>query len=484
MKYLLRIGIVAFCSVFFLPACKTERTKEQPNIVLIMTDDQGWGQTGYYNHPVLKTPNLDEMAENGLRFDRFYAGAPVCSPTRASVLTGRACFRSGVPSHGFALRQQEKVLPEALQQAGYNTGHFGKWHLNGIRGAGVPVFGNDSHSPGEFGFDYWLTVTNFFDINPVMSRNGEFEEFEGTSSDVIVKEALKFIKNSTQKEQPFFAVIWDGSPHSPFMALDEDIKGFENLDNKSKHHYGELVAFDRSVGTLRKGLRDLEIEKNTMVWFCSDNGGLPGIVPETVGGLRGNKGDIWEGGIRVPGIIEWEGQINPKITDYPASTMDIFPTILDLLGLSESYMLEPVDGASLRPLLQNKKLETRKKSIPFKFQKYGALIDNQFKLVATNVARGEFELYNLKSDKAESTDISNDKPEKFEQLKEEFIKWNETVVNSIEGKDYPEKKVLDENPERHFWIDDPRYDKFLEKYGDRPEYSGWKKRKENQQKTK
>ncbi|MDX1285437.1 MAG: sulfatase-like hydrolase/transferase, partial [Draconibacterium sp.] len=452
-RFLLAIIMCLVLTFLFTNVVASEKSKQKPNIVLIMTDDQGWGQTGYYNHPILKTPNLDKMAENGLRFDRFYAGAPVCSPTRASVLTGRACVRSGVPSHGHALRKQEKVLPQALKQAGYVTGHFGKWHLNGIRGPGVPVFKDDSHSPGEFGFDTWLTVTNFFDVNPIMSRNGEFEEFKGTSSDIIVAEALNFIEKSVKKDQPFFAVIWDGSPHSPFVAEDEDLKGFEKLDKKSKHHYGELVAFDRSIGTLRKGLRELKIAENTIVWFCSDNGGLPGIEPETVGGLRGNKGNIWEGGIRVPGIIEWEGHIIPDITNYPASTMDIFPTILDILNMKEDHLLEPVDGASIKPLIQNKKQKARKKPIPFMYQKFGALIDNQFKLVATDLGKGTFELYNLEKDKTESKDISGDIPKKFEQLKSEFNRWYESVNKSIEGMDYPEKKVKDENPERHFWID-------------------------------
>jgi arylsulfatase A-like enzyme len=455
---------------------KADAQTQRPNIVLIMTDDQGWGQAGYYNHMVLKTPNLDEMAENGLRFDRFYAGAPVCSPTRASVLTGRAPVRSGVPGHGFALRKQEKVLPVALKEAGYTTGHFGKWHLNGLRGPGVPVLKKDSHSPGGFGFDTWLTVTNFFDMNPIMSRNGDFEEFEGTSSDIIVSEALKFIEKLIKKEQPFFAVIWDGSPHAPFVAREENMKDFEHLDNKSKNHYGELVAFDRSVGTLRSRLRELNIEKNTIVWFCSDNGGLPGIEPETVGGLRGNKSDIWEGGIRVPGIIEWEGHIEPGITDFPASTMDIFPTLLDVLNMSDDYMLQPADGASIKPLIQNKKVKVREQPIPFKFQKYGALIDNEFKLVATDVNQGIFELYNLEKDKTESKDISKERPEKFEELKKEFMQWHESVQKSIDGMDYPEKKVKDENPERHFWMDDVRYQGFLQKYGDRPEYRGVKKK--------
>ena len=158
----------------------------RPHIVLLMADDQGWGQTGYYNHPVLKTPNLDAMAAAGLRFDRFYAGAPVCSPTRASVLTGRTNDRTGAESHGYALRRQEITIAKMLHDAGYVTGHFGKWHLNAMRGPGVPILKTDDHHPGEFGFDRWISVTNFFDRDPIMSRRGEFEQFQGDSSEIVV----------------------------------------------------------------------------------------------------------------------------------------------------------------------------------------------------------------------------------------------------------------------------------------------------------
>jgi arylsulfatase A-like enzyme len=468
--------LVSMLPLLSINSCGQKNQSIPPNIILIMTDDQGWGQTGYYNHPVLKTPNLDKMAENGLRFDRFYAGAPVCSPTRASVLTGRASVRTGVPSHGYALRKQEKVLPQALKEMGYATGHFGKWHLNGLRGPGVPVLKEDSHSPGDFGFDTWLTVSNFFDIDPVMSRNGKIEEFEGTSSDIIVDEALKFIEQSVGRQHPFLAVIWDGSPHSPFVAKEEDTKGFEGLDVKSKNHYGELVAFDRSLGNLRAGLRKAGIANNTLIWYCSDNGGLPEITPETVGGLRGNKGSLWEGGIRVPCIIEWEGHIKPGITSFPASTMDIFPTILDILDMPGDYMLQPVDGISIKPVIQNKNNGIRTTPIPFLYQEKGALIDNDFKLFSPDPDKGLFMLFDLANDKSESTDVSKKHPGKFEQLKSEFIKWHESAEKSIAGLDYPEGKVNSDEPEPQFWIDDVRYKSFIVKYGNRPEYSGVIKR--------
>jgi len=444
---------------------------KRPNIVLIMTDDQGWGQTGYYNHPVLKTPNIDKMAANGLRFDRFYAGAPVCSPTRASVLTGRANNRTGVPSHGHALRLQEKTLPAALKAAGYSTGHFGKWHLNGIRGPGVPVIGDDTHSPGAFGFDQWLTVTNFFDMNPIMSRKGKFEEFKGDSSAIIVDEALKFMSSAKKTGKPFLAVMWDGSPHSPWVASEADRKPFGELNMRSQHHYGELKAFDRAVGVLRKGLRDLDAADNTLVWYCSDNGGLSGFTPDTVGGLRGYKGSVWEGGLRVPGVIEWPAVIKPRITSHPACTMDIFPTVADILSLGDSALLKPVDGISLAPLFKQN-IARRTKPIPFRFIGKGALVDNDYKLVSTNFKKGEFELYNLKTDPKESKDISADQPAIFKRMKDAFIKWSATVDASVAGKDYPEGKVNPGEPESHFWTADDRYKPYFDQWRKRPEYAG------------
>ncbi len=451
-------------------SCFLSAEDPRPNFVLVMADDQGWGQTGYYGHPVLKTPHLDAMAANGLRFDRFYAGAPVCSPTRASVLTGRANDRTGVYQHGNPLRLQERPLPRALQEAGYATGHFGKWHLNGVRGPGVPILGEDKYHPGRYGYDQWLSVTNFFDIDPVMSRNGDFEEFRGDSSEVIVAEALAFIERQAKYDRPFFTTIWYGSPHSPMVASEEDRAAFSKLSEKDQHHYGELVALDRSIGALRAGLRSLGIEKNTLVWYCSDNGGLK-VNPPSVGGLRGLKGSVYEGGLRVPGIIEWPAAIKRAVrTEMPASVLDMFPTIVELAGLPESALLEPYDGISLKSAIMNGEFGNRSKPIPFRYTGKGAWLDNNYKLVVEDVEKGVYTLYDLESDPAESKDVFDALPRVAKRLKAAFESWNETVNASDVGRDYHERVLTDPNPRRVFWTEIPEYEPYFDDWKKRPEY--------------
>lgn len=445
-------------------------TGSSPHIVLVMADDQGWGQTGYYNHPVLKTPHLDAMAESGLRFDRFYAGAPVCSPTRASVLTGRANDRTGVLSHGYALRRQEITLPAILAKAGYRTGHFGKWHLNALRGPGVPILKSDDHNPGEFGFETWLSVTNFFDRDPILSRLGQFKEFEGDSSEVVVDEALSFLQQNA-KRAPTFTVIWYGTPHSPFKAADADMAGFETLDEVSRNHYGELVAMDRSLGKLRKGLRELGIADHTVLWFCSDNGGLPKIKPDTVGGLRGNKGTIYEGGLRVPAILEWPEEIKkPRITNYPASVLDILPTILAITDVQYPDPERPLDGVSLVPLM-GREIGTRKKPIPFRHTGRAALIDNNMKLLTNNVEKDLFALYDLANDPAEQHDIAAKYPDTVQEMRKQLLNWSRGVDASAAGKDYPSGKVDPSEPEPRFWTDVDEYKPYFDKWRNRWEYS-------------
>ena len=461
--------------ILFMALTASVCAASKPNIIFVMADDMGWGQTGYCGHPVLKTPNLDAMAANGLRFERFYAGNPVCSPTRATVLTGRTNDRAGVLSHGYALRLQEKTIAQALKGAGYVTGHFGKWHLNGLKGPGAPVLKDDPRNPGAFGFDEWVSMTNFFDKDPLMSRMGEFVEFKGDSSDIAVGEAVKFIDKHRAGVKPLFAVIWFGTPHSPFKALDADKAAFANLDNLSQQHYGELVALDRSVGTLRQKLRDTGLADNTMLVFNSDNGGLPEVTPSSTGGLRGNKGSVFEGGLRVPGIIEWPAMIKPRITSFPAGTVDLFPTVADILDLPDSVMIKPIDGISLKPLFAGE-IGERTKPLGFRFGSKLALTSPRFKILTESVEKRSFQLYDILADQNETTDLSTKEPQVFEEMKRDLLAWNESVSASFEGKDYPEGKVTPPDPKSIPWTEHPGYASYLAEWQKRWEYGSPERR--------
>ncbi|MCA9204029.1 MAG: sulfatase-like hydrolase/transferase, partial [Planctomycetales bacterium] len=206
---------------------------ELPNIILMMGDDHGWEETGYNGHPYVKTPVLDEMAATGLRFDRFYAAHPSCSPTRASFLTGRHPNRMGTFAPGWSIRPEEITIAQILHKAGYECAHFGKWHVGTVK-AGSPL------NPGAMGFDEWLSHDNFFELNPSLSRNGASPEvIQGESSEILVREAARFIDRNQKNEKPFFAIIWFGSPHEPYSGLPADLALYDDLPAK---HAEKLVG--------------------------------------------------------------------------------------------------------------------------------------------------------------------------------------------------------------------------------------------------
>jgi len=409
-----------------------------PNVVLCMTDDQGWGDVSYNGLKAIRTPALDAMAAAGLRFNRFYAGAPLCSPTRGSVLTGRHPNRYGCFMPGSPIRAQEMTIAQALRRAGYRTGHFGKWHLNGVSGPGKPVAADDPLSPGKMGFDEWLSVSNYFDTDWTFSRKGELEKHVGDGSDVIVAEALKFIAAAVREGRPFMAVIWFGSPHSPHKPLPEDQKAAGG-----SAYYGELVAVDRAMGRLRSELRALGVADNTLVWFNSDNGATPA---GSNGPLRGHKATLWEGGIRVPGIIEWPAGIRkPVTTDVPACTSDIYPTVLELAKVTVPNQITPLDGLSLVPLIEGR-MERRAAPIAFWHNParaggqlntatgHAALCDNRYKL--HRLPDGNWQLYDLVEDISEKRDLAAEKPEIVQQMKTELLRWIDSVAASYRGEDY------------------------------------------------
>lgn len=449
---------------------------EQPNIVLCMSDDQGWGDMGYYGHPKLQTPHFDDMAATGLRFDRFYAAAPLCSPTRGSVMTGRHPNRFGCFKWGYTLRPQEVTVAELLRRAGYATGHFGKWHLGSVCEGGTAT-------PGASGFDEWFSAPNFFDNDPILSREGRAVQTRGEGSMVTVDAALGFIRKHAAAERPFLAVVWFGSPHSPHEALPEDRALYADQPPELQHFYGEITAMDRAFGKLRNELRTLGIHENTLLWYCSDNGGLKECG---VTGGRAYKGSVYEGGLRVPGILEWPAQLaRPTVTETLCSTCDILPTVLDAANVRRSDD-RPIDGVSLVPLIRGG-MQERPEPMGFwnsldggipvpshklmtamldaqeagrepegdeqlrlsagridrqypddAFPGHAAWLDWPWKLHRIETAEGEvrYELYDLARDPGEETDLVERESERVAAMRPRLHDWLVSVVHSLNGEDY------------------------------------------------
>ena len=284
-----------------LPAAESPAAS-RPNIILLMADDLGWGDPGFNGNTVIKTPHLDAMAKGGLRFDRFYSGAPVCSPTRGTVLTGRHPYRYGIwTANEGHLRKQEISLPEILKAQGYTTGHYGKWHLGTLnpnfsgKGAGrdaaknfmTPAMkGSDDWFATEYGVRLWDPFTDAA-ANPYY-HNGklETENLAGDDSRVLMDRAIPFIRKAAAAKTPFLAVIWFHAPHEPVVAGPEYLKMYPGLSEGEQHYYGCITALDEQVGRLRKELRDLGVADNTLVWFTSDNG------PEGNTGDAGRQRDV------------------------------------------------------------------------------------------------------------------------------------------------------------------------------------------------
>ena len=458
---------------------------QRPNVILVMADDMGWAQTGYYGYPLMKTQNLDDMAQNGLRLDRFYAAAPSCTPTRASVLTGRTNDRTGAFRVGHSLNKQEMTIASAFRNAGYATAHFGKWHLNQGAPADHPLPADDPHNPGEFGFDYWLSETSGFDFPEFeLSRNGKRETFHGDGSEVIVAEAVGYIRQQAAEGLPFFVVIWYSAPHGPWQASDKDIAAYlGKVDRTSANMLGEIVAIDRSIGYLRTSLSELDIADNTLIWFTSDNGGTPnidalvvgtgenrnivypsncsdvidhnltsleardlhgcyrGVDPDSTGHLRGFKKDFYEGGLREPSIVEWPSAINPRVSNFPSSTVDIFPTLIDVANLHPGSINPVHDGISLADVFYT---ESARREQPLGFRANGgwAWLDNDWKIVRNYDQTGKPELFNVIGDPAEQQDLAEQYPGIANRLLEQFQAWSFSVTRSALGADYPEGKVL------------------------------------------
>ncbi len=453
-----------------------------PNVILIMADDLGWGDVGFNGNQEIRTPHLDRMAEDGIKLERFYAQAPSCSPTRASCLTGRNGYRFGViRANNGRLETEERSLAEILSEAGFATGHFGKWHVgtltndvrDGKRGGTEKGVGHYA-PPWENGYDvtfateskvptwnpmerpdnevmtYWEPRENASSGTDWVSYQTHYwigegrwaeDNLSGDDSRVIVDRVLPFIDDAVAQEKPFFASIWFHTPHLPVVAGPEYAKLYEAFGDYKKHYYGCITAMDAQIGRLRDRLSQLGVADDTLIFFASDNG--PETIdhddgqkaPGSAGPFRGYKRTLFEGGIRVPGIVLWPNGIKGgKSSSLAVCTSDYLPTILAACDIEDQRAIRPLDGMNVLSLLQ-KGTERRRHPIPFQFLDQLALIDDRYKLYS-NDGGGTFQLFDMKTDTAESTDMSAAHPSRVKRMSARLLEWTASCRASAEGADY------------------------------------------------
>jgi len=461
---------------FLFTGCEPDL--KNPNIILMMADDLGWGDTGYNGNEIIQTPHLDQMSEEGIRFNRFYSGSAVCSPTRASVLTGRNPFRMGVfTANKGILRPEEITIAEALKTHGYVTGHFGKWHLGTLTyeesesNRGRPGNLKDYNPPALHGFDvafsteakvptwdpmkrpvkgsgggggsgwasidpdapYELYGTPYRDIH----GNKVSENLDGDDSRVIMDRVLPFIEDAKESGSPFFAVVWFHTPHKPCVAGPEYRELYKDYDIKTQNYAGCITAMDDQIGRLRAFLTENKLDENTMLCFCSDNGPENGN-PGSTGGHRERKRSLHDGGIRVPGLMVWPaGTEKPFTTEIPCVTSDYLPTILDIVGEDMSQWPHELDGSSLLPLIEDGELD-RREPIGFAFGDQSAWVDEQYKLYSRS---GEFALYDMQDDPTESEDLKASFSEMADQMTKGVTDWLDRCQGSFQGKEYGTESV-------------------------------------------
>ncbi len=420
----------------------------RPNVVLFLADDLGYGDLGCYGHPRIRTPNLDAFAGQGVRLTQCYAASAVCSPSRSALLTGRTPHRNGVftwieAGSEVHLRTSEVTLPARLKGHGYDTCHVGKWHLNGKFNS------PEQPQPDDHGYDHWLGTQNNAapsHKDPVnFVRDGKrVGPVEGYSAPFIVGEAVGWLEGRRDNSRPFFLAVWAHEPHLPIESAPEFQEPYKSLsDPDLRQHHGDVTQLDHAFGLLMKALDEQGLTDSTIVVFTSDNGpegdGVKGRSRGSSGGLRGRKRAMYEGGIRVPGIVRWPGKIKPGTTcDIPVIGSDLFPTLLRVAG-ADLPADRTIDGVDVLPLLTGRSASVERK-VPLYWRLdmaphglHMALRQGDWKLLASRDL-GHFELYNLKDDPKETTDLREKEPERFASLRQELTALNARVEE--EGPDW------------------------------------------------
>lgn len=425
----------------------------RPNIVILLADDLGYADLSCYGSKEVQTPVLDQLATQGMRFTDFYAASAVCSPSRAALMTGRFSVRAGVyswihPSQKMHLHTQETSIAELLRQAGYKTAHMGKWHL----GYDLEQGAGPGPAPHHHGFDYWLATGN--NAHPShhnpdnFVRNGKAAGvLPGYSSQLVADEAIAWLDQHITGPEPFFLNLWFHEPHAPVAAPPE-------LSEKHRHtslpaYYGSIENMDAQIGRVLRKLDQMQVSQNTLVIFMSDNGSYRGKEGSN-GALKAGKTTLWEGGIRVPGIMRWPGRIKAGTTQTtPAGVVDILPTVCALTNtpLPRDRRL---DGVSLTPLFESRKLVRHKPlywlyspsrpAVVIRDEDWCLMADPQEDIPRDNLFREEwigmvkktalvnFRLYNLRQDPGQQQDVAADHPRRLEVMKKKMLALHREVV--------------------------------------------------------
>jgi arylsulfatase A-like enzyme len=434
--------VYTFCLVLSLlclqsNAVSQELTKEKPNILIILTDDQGYHDVSYYGTQDIRTPNIDSLRNAGMRFDNFYSNSPVCAPTRAALMSGKYPDKVGVPglirSHpennwGY-LDPSVTLLPAKLKDAGYHTAHIGKWNL-----------GLDSPNlPNEKGFDLfhgWLEdmMEDYIDKRRFgknyMRLNDREIDPEGHATDLFSSWASEYIRSREGKQEPFFMYLAYNAPHFPVQPPKEWLDKVNERDPNLPEKRAKLIALiehmDDGIGQVIQALKDTGEYENTLIIFTSDNGGhLPDLANN--GPLRDGKQSMYEGGLRVPTVVVWPNKIKRGSTTKGVNaSMDIYPTILEITGMEPNIIM---DGRSFLSTLYGKEMHEKRElyfvrregGLTYGGNAYHALIKGNWKLLQNNPYE-PLELYNLQIDPGEKTDLVKTYPEKVKEMNKVLMK--------------------------------------------------------------
>ena len=465
----------AIIAAFFMAimfSTSPSQASEKPNIIIILADDMGWGDTGYNGNKIQKTPALDRMAQQGIRFDRFYAASCVCAPTRASLMTGQNGARMGISHWGSShVNDNDILLSEILKEQGYATGHFGKWHLGLLDKEGKTDFvagprtpEKDFSPPWINGFDVCFSTENVAPTwDPMKLPKGEHwgvkqryktglwgnnywtdkgrmvphdDNLSGDDSRIIMDRVVPFVRKQVAQSNPFFAYICFHTPHTPTVSGGKFLEMYK--DHEGRHHYGAITAMDAQIGRLRELLRELGQEENTLIWFCSDNGAMSHIDKHGLYGgygsnlpFRGWKSSFYEGGIRVPSVLVYPAMFKkPSVVEMGCVTSDILPTLADMFGVAGIKRSLPQDGMNILPALKGK-MTKRDKPIGFAYGKKSAWMTHRYKLVSqASGSEAACELYDLLLDPYEKNNIASKHPDKVKSMLNDLRAWVQSCNES------------------------------------------------------